>query len=516
MSQEKIKKFYVTTPIYYVNGAPHIGHAYTTIAADALTRYKKNVGYEVFFATGTDEHGQKIYKAAQEAKSEPKTFVDNIVVKFKSVWKELNLNYTDFIRTTEPRHIKAVQFFLNTLYQKGDIYKGQYQGWYCMPCEAFFPESHLVDHCCPDCKRPVELVKEENYFFKLSKYKNDLISYIKTQNPIYPKSRQNEVLSFLQDQELADLCISRPKSRLSWGIELPFDCDHVTYVWFDALINYVSIIGFGYDDEKFKKFWPCDYHLIGKDILRPHAVYWPIMLYAMGLSLPKKIIAHGWWTIEGEKMSKSKGNVIDPSTLIQEFGLDALRYFLLREIPFGSDGLFSKEKMINRINDDLANDLGNLVNRAVGMLYKYCDGVVPCAVKKYNSCFEEILFKQAKDTLEKIDLSMDEPNFSAALEAIWQYINEGNKYIEQKQPWVLNKDKEKKEDLENCMYNIINAIAIISIFIDPFMPDCAKKIRKQLNLKEDFVFQKIDVHQMIESGKKVEKAEQLFPRIEVS
>ena len=357
------KKFYVTTPIYYVNGPPHIGHAYTTIAADTIARYKKNMGYDVFFATGTDEHGQKIAKAAQEAKCAPQEFVDKIVDKFKGLWKELNLDYTDFIRTTEQRHVEKVRYFLNKLHEKGDIYKGEYEGWYCVPCESFFPESHLIQDKCPDCGRDVDWLKETSYFFKLSEYQDWLINeYIKKNNPIWPQSRQNEILSFLEKNKLSDLCISRPKHRLEWGIELPFDKDHVTYVWFDALINYVSILD---TRGKLKEFWPCDYHLIGKDILRPHAVYWPIMLHALGMQPPKKIVAHGWWKMDGDKMSKSKGNVVDPHLLIEEFGLDSLRYFLLREVPFGSDGVFSREKIINRLNSDLANDLGNLVSRSV-------------------------------------------------------------------------------------------------------------------------------------------------------
>ncbi|MBU0651065.1 methionine--tRNA ligase [bacterium] len=514
------KTFYVSTPIYYVNGHPHIGHAYTTIAADAIARYKKNMGYDVFFATGTDEHGQKIFKAATEAGTSCQDFVDHIVGKFKELWKDLNLDYTDFIRTTEKRHVDAVKYFLNTLYDKGDIYKGDYEGWYCIPCESFFPESQLKEGKCPDCGRDVELLKEASYFFKMSKYQDWLVNYIKENNLVLPKSKQNEILSFL-DNDLSDLCVSRPKHRLEWGIELPFDKDHVTYVWFDALINYVSILNFSGDKKNFDKFWPCDYHLIGKDILRPHAVFWPIMLHALGLKPPKKIFAHGWWTVEGEKMSKSKGNALDPHLLIKEFGLDSLRYFLLREVPFGGDGTFCREHVINRINNELANDLGNLVNRSVGMLYKYCDGVVPDAVKKENTNYEIDLFDVAKNVYEKLRECLDDNlDFSEALQEIWVYIRKVNQYIEFSAPWALNKESQNRKKLENVMYNIMNAISVISIFIDPFMPDTAKKIRNQLNLDEKFVvsfFSKLNDKKFIilESGNNVEKAEPLFPKIEV-
>ncbi|MBU1006056.1 MAG: methionine--tRNA ligase, partial [Candidatus Omnitrophica bacterium] len=370
-------KYYITTPLYYVNGNPHIGHSYTNIACDTLARFRRLEGDEVLFVTGTDEHGQKIKEAADAKGMTPRDFVDSVVPKFSELWKKLNITYDDFIRTTEPRHEKVVQAILEMFHKNGDLYEGEYSGWYCTPCESFWTKSQLVNENCPDCGRHVEQIKEKNFFFRLSKYQKWLLDYIEAHEDfILPVIRRNEILSFLKNP-LNDLCVSRPKARLSWGIDMPFSKDHVTYVWFDALLNYIAACGYGADEAKFKKFWPADIHVIGKDILRMHAVNWPIMLHAAGLEMPKTIFAHGWWKIGGDKMSKSKGNVVDPLEMADKYGIDAYRFFLLKEVSFGADGSFSEEALVSRINSDLANDLGNLLHRTLSMIDKYCSGIVP-------------------------------------------------------------------------------------------------------------------------------------------
>ncbi len=492
-------KFYITTPLYYVNASPHIGHSYTNIAADCLARYMRKILGEqnVWFLTGTDEHGQKIQRAAQTEGLAPQKFADTMALTFKNLWKELNISYNDFIRTTEERHTTFVQRALEILYQKGDVYQAKYEGWYCTPCETFWTETQIQDQICPDCKRPLEKIAETNYFFKLSQYQNWLIDYIKN-NPdfIRPQIRQREVLSFLELNKLTDLCISRPKERLSWGIPLPFSREHVTYVWFDALINYISAVGsFDAEGNYHSQWWPADLHLIGKDILRQHAIYWPIILHALNTEPPKTIFAHGWWLIGESKMSKSRGNVVSPLDMAANFGVDTYRYFLLRDVPFGLDGNFSEDAIIKRFNSDLANDLGNLVYRTLTMIEKYFQGAIPDKGK---------LDEQGRQIDEKIKAfpteiasAMNIPNFSLALEYSWGLINMANKYIEDTKPWNLVKEN-KAEELKSFIRLLVDVIREVADQICPFMPQTAESIIEQL-------------------GKdKIKKGKPLFPRIDNS
>ena len=499
---QTMKKFYVTTPIYYVNAKPHIGHSYTSIAADCLARYnRQRLGKDnVWFLTGTDEHGQKIQKAADEAKLSPQEFVDKIVPQFKDLWKALDISYDDFIRTTEERHIKFVQRVFDILNKKGDIYESKYEGWYCTPCETFWTELQITNNLCPDCKRPLEKISEANYFFRLSKYQDWLIGYInKNEAFIKPDSRRQEVLSFLRLNKLTDLCISRPKERLSWGIPLPFAPDHVTYVWFDALINYISAVGsFDEKGNYHSKWWEDDVsvvQLIGKDILRHHAVYWPIMLEALGIRQPNTIFAHGWWLIADTKMSKSRGNVINPIDVVNQFGLDSYRYFLLRDVPFGSDGNFSEEAITKRFNSDLANDLGNLLYRTLTMVEKYYEGSVPAPdinKVKYDKPGEEI--KERLRQMPSSGLGAD-LNFSAALTSIWEVINMANKYVEETKPWNLSKEG-KTEELKAFIRLLVEVIRNVGEAISPFMPRTAESIREQIG------------------EERINKTNPLFPRIE--
>ncbi len=505
-----MSKFYVTTPLYYVNASPHVGHAYTNVIADCMARYRRLKADEVFFLTGTDEHGEKIKKAAAAVNQEVDKFVDEVVGNFKDLWDKLDISYDFFIRTTFDFHEEVAKKAITSLYEKGDIYKKNYKGYYCVPCESFWSDSDVKNAGgCPDCKRQVEIIEEENYFFRLSKYQSWLITYLKD-NPdfVKPKTRYNEVLSFLENNDLQDLCISRPAKRLSWGITFPLDSDYVIYVWFDALLNYISGAGYSIDDKKFKSLWPADIHFMAKDILRYHAVYWPIMLHALGLDVPRTVFAHGWWKFEGEKMSKSKGNIVNPLDLIREIGTDSLRYFLLREVPLGLDGNFSWSAIISRVNSDLANDLGNLVYRTLNMSEKYFDGSIRGFKNEMPSQFKDS-FKYLEENYEML---MDECKFSNALEEVFKFISTMNKHIEDTKPWVLWKEK-KEEELKDFLCSLLEGIRIVALYLYPFIPKTSSAIYRQLGLKEDFSFS----HKGWDADKefKTKKESPLFPRIDV-
>ena len=476
------EKFYITTPIYYPSDKLHIGHSYCTVATDTMARYKRLRGYDVKFLTGTDEHGQKIERIAEKQGITPKQYVDKIVSGIKDLWKELDISYDHFIRTTDDYHVKSVQKIFKQLYDQGDIYKSEYEGWYCTPCESFYTDVQLVDGKCPDCGREVERLKEESYFFRLSKYQDRLIKYIE-EHPefIQPQTRQNEMINNFLKPGLEDLCVSR--TSFNWGIPVTFDPKHIVYVWVDALTNYITALGYGSDDDsEFKKYWPADVHVVGKEIVRFHTIIWPAMLMALDLPLPKQVFGHGWLIIDGGKMSKSKGNVVDPKVLVDRYGVDAIRYFLLREIAFGQDGNFTNEALIQRINSDLANDLGNLVSRTVGMIEKYFDGKIPA--DREETEFDVSLKDTAKAVTEKVDTLLDKMLFSDALTEIWTLIRRSNKYVDETQPWVLAKDDSQKAKLANVLYNLSEAIRIVSVLIQPFMPNTPKLIWKQLGVSE--------------------------------
>jgi methionyl-tRNA synthetase len=509
------KPFYITTPIYYPSAKLHIGHAYCTTIADAIARFHRLEGDDVFFLTGSDEHGLKIQQKAEEAGVTPIEYTDKIVAGFQNLWKRLSISNDDFIRTTQKRHERVVQEVFRRIYEKGDIYKGEYKGLYCTPCESYWTEHQLDENgCCPDCHRPVQEVAEEAYFFKMSKYQDRVLQYIEDHPDfIQPVSRRNEMINFIK-QGLDDLCISR--TSFNWGIPVPIDPKHVIYVWFDALTNYLTPIGYLDNPEMFEKYWPADLHLVGKEIVRFHTIIWPCILMALDLPLPKKVYGHGWLIVDGDKMSKSKGNVVDPIGLIDEFGADAIRYFLLREINLGQDGNFSRDALIGRINSDLANDLGNLLHRTLSMTLKFQDGVVKAP--SGESDVDRSLKEDARETVAFFEQNMEEMQLSLTIKKVWAFISRANKYIDETAPWALAKDPAKEQELANVLYNLTEALRIISVLISPFMPTTAVRIWQQLGLAQDFASVRTeDIEQWggVPAGLHVGTPEQLFPRIEV-
>lgn len=505
--------YYITTPIYYPSDKLHVGHTYTTVAADALSRFKKLTGYDVYFLTGTDEHGQKIEEKAKEKGVTPIEYVDPIVSDIKDLWKLMDIEYSDFIRTTDPDHEKSVQKIFKKLYEKGDIYKSFYEGWYCTPCEAFWTETQLVDGKCPDCGREVRQEKEEAYFFEMSKYADRLMEHIE-KNPhfIQPESRKNEMINNFLKPGLQDLCVSR--TTFDWGIPVDFDPGHVVYVWIDALSNYITALGYMNDrPQLMEKYWPADVHLIGKDILRFHTIYWPIMLMALDLPLPKQVFGHGWILLKGGKMSKSKGNVIDPVVLSGKYGVDALRYFALREMTFGADGIYNEEALVSRINSDLANDLGNLLSRTIAMVEKYFGGVLP-AGRKTEDLDEDLvlLMKEAPAILEG---HMDRLELSNALMGIWKLISRANKYIDETAPWILGKNPENQGRLAQVLYLLAETLRCVTVMIGPFLPRTAQKMKEQLQIPDGcLTWESLSQPGCYDFSRVMKKGEALFPRVE--
>ena len=506
--------FYITTPIYYPSATLHIGHCYTTVAADTMTRYKKMRGYDAYFLTGSDEHGQKIERAAAAADMKPIEYVDRIIASFQELWKKFDIDYDDFIRTTQPRHEEVVAEVFNKLKAKGDIYLGSYEGHYCVSCETFYTETQIKDAggVCPDCGGPVDIVREESYFFKLSNYSDRLLEYIDA-NPdfIQPVSRRNEMINFIK-QGLEDLSISR--TTFSWGIPVPGDPKHVIYVWLDALTNYISALGYTKGDERFEKYWPADVHLVGKDIVRFHTIIWPIMLMALDLPLPKKVFAHGWILVNEGKMSKSKGNVVDPMVLADKYSTDALRYFLLREFIFGTDGNYSEDVLVNRINVDLANDFGNLLSRTTAMITKFQNGIIEAPAVKTE--FDDELLELFKTVPDEMAEYMEKLEFHNAFASVWKIITKANKYIDECAPWALNKNGEK-EKLATVLYNMAEAIRIATILLTPIMPNTPAKVFAQLGIadqKELHTWESL-TYGGIKAGTEIHRGEPIFPRLEV-
>lgn len=507
--------FYVTTPIYYPNDKLHIGHTYTTTAADTIAKFKELQGYETELITGSDEHGQKLQKAAEEHDMEPLEYINGIVKTFKDLWSTLEVDYTEFVRTTSQEHKEDVQQIFKKVYDKGDIYKDKYEGYYCTPCEAYWKERELDEEGnCPDCNRPVEWMEEESYFFKMSKYEDQLLQFL-DENPdfIQPAKRRNEMINFIKDG-LEDLCVSR--TSFDWGIPVPIDEDHVIYVWFDALISYLTGIGFGSDKKKYNNYWPADIHIVGKDILRFHTIIWPAILMAADIELPDQVFGHGFLTVEGGKMSKSKGNVVDPIKLVEDFGVDAVRYYLMREVAFGTDGSYSTEAFIRRINSDLANDLGNLLNRTVAMVEQYFDGVIPEPGSETD--YDLDLKETANEELTAMAEDMENLQFSTALEHLWTFIRRTNKYIDQTTPWILAKDEDKKDELGTVLYNLLEALRIIAIALKPFLPEAPAKIWQQIGIKSDLDQQgwsEVEEWGLLEAGVEVNSGDPIFPRVDI-